>query len=418
MITAGYYKPLFFLQLAHSAHALANKTLFELEPTAPCREVMTNLALVFYQNAQGFSVAAQVKNDTEPWQLLKPLTREQLTLSFVLFSANQHFYPDSFLPFDPPGQFVYCFDNLDGSTARTRSLTETDGITVALRLPMVSGGIVAERSSTPPQLSDANGQLVPLTTRLTHSDGQYRIDLAGLVAGRYCLSDDRGSQDYYVCSAAFARRAPIAVIEVYLHRQVDNDYQIIEYRQPWQPDTMTADIGQFISPKQWALHFGRFCYFWRYRIKTSERLAAAAQVIQIQSSDEHCVFEPGFMVIDPTTKDIVFTGTRSVSLTEDWPLLQLYLYKLGTGSDEFEDIGSEGSLYCQLLGRLPLPSQPKVTFVEEQGKLIGEMHHTLEPMDDFGHQQPVDIGQKQQIWAALEALRDGGEYDKNPRGER
>ena len=87
-------------------------------------------------------------------------------LSFALFSDNTDFYPLSFLPFDPPGQFVYCFDNLDGAVERTRSLSDTVDITEQLKLAMISGSIsVPGYSEEPPKLLDANHDEVALHTR-------------------------------------------------------------------------------------------------------------------------------------------------------------------------------------------------------------------------------------------------------------
>ncbi|NQZ09025.1 MAG: hypothetical protein HRT35_17860 [Algicola sp.] len=248
------FEPFFCVELHHGK---IDQPQFRLQPTQTCREVLDKLGWVFRQNRQAFTVAGPVASVTPPYRLQKQLTGQQLTLSFALFSDHPHFYRESNLPVETPGSFVYVVDNLDGTTERSAALNQPSGIGTQLRLPLAWNTIIVkEVSQQPPRLWDANGNEVSLAQRMVLHELHHHIDLTALQAGRYRLFDGNNHQDYYVCSAEFVRSAPVAVLDIYLHQEVDLDYQIIQYPEPQQ--SIQQSIQQTIQQKHWAIRFGRF----------------------------------------------------------------------------------------------------------------------------------------------------------------
>ena len=127
------YQNLFFLALKHSLHPKANRSLFEVEPIFDCKALMTNLKFDFYQNDEGFGVAAPADEVFDDNRLHTPVTQPENRLSFAVFTQDQDFYKDSFLPEETPGQFIYYFDNLDGTQVFSQALKQTSGMTTQLR---------------------------------------------------------------------------------------------------------------------------------------------------------------------------------------------------------------------------------------------------------------------------------------------
>ncbi len=155
-------KELFSLTCTHTHFLSGIAGLFEMEPIEETQKTLRGHQLTFKRKKDGFVIVAAHKlesiNGFEP---IVPFG-DDVKLSFAIFTTDARFFDYSDLPYDPPGRYIYYFNNLDESQPRTTILLGVGGVTEDYRIKLNTKTFTfAQSDSESINIYDVHGNLIP-----------------------------------------------------------------------------------------------------------------------------------------------------------------------------------------------------------------------------------------------------------------
>ena len=95
-----------------------------MEPTEAGEKTLQSYKLYFKAQESGFTVIAPCLRHTDGKLELENQFLDGTKLSFAVFTNDKYFFDRSGLPYDPPGEYVYYFNNLNADERRSKMLLE------------------------------------------------------------------------------------------------------------------------------------------------------------------------------------------------------------------------------------------------------------------------------------------------------
>ncbi|MGA1870238.1 MAG: hypothetical protein ACMUJM_17000 [bacterium] len=318
-----YLQELFRLTLVHKYFKDNIAGLFETEPTEDGQKTLNSYGLYFKPKKDGFVIVTDYIQQSLPDLLeLKNQFDNRVKLSFVIFTNDKHFFDYSELPYDPPGEYVYYFNNLNEEERKTYLLLEKKGIKeserVRIHTKKFSGDLQQKDDKIMlPQVLDCRGNEIPAAEydlEIDERREKYYIDLARKEDGIYTIHYDTESITYYCAKASFIRRIPLIILELFVDTDVPEKYQIIK----------RINEIQFIDSKQFRLHFGIYSLYWRYKIIPLH--GCHHTWIKIKTNNNNYSFTPEKVCIDKAQEPVIFSSDQIIDTPNDE--LEIYLYRI------------------------------------------------------------------------------------------
>lgn len=395
-----YLKELFSFQVEHRKRTNPDEKLFQMEPTEEGAKTLNSYGLYFKVQDKGFVIAAPCIQHTDTGLLeLKNPFGGNTKLAFAVFTTDKYFFDHSDLPYDPPGEYVYYFNNLNGNERRTKlllskcSIKETER--VKLHIKQFTGTVVksTQQETLLPQVFNCRGNLVPKTqydVEIDEYQNTYLLDLARMVDGLYTVEYNGERLTCYCTKASFIRRIPLFILEIFTDPDVPEKYQIIKQ----------VNGVQYIDNKQFCLYFGINFYYWRYKIIPVK--LPSSSWIKIITDQSDYTFNPDKTRIHNCQDYVQFTSEQEIDTPDEELTVNLYQLvwnsqcRLSTElkylycSQDFW-IAQDGEFWCrelcqnaynykcparymgELIGQLPKPGGESTLYYTEDEKVIAQL---------------------------------------------
>lgn len=421
-----YLQALFSFRAEHKNLTNLDVGLFQMEPTEEGRKTLQSYGLHFKPQESGFVIAAPCfLADDHGLLELEHQFVGKTKLAFVVFTNDKYFFDHSGLPYDPPGEYVYYFNNLNADERRTRILLEEfsvkDSERVKLHTKQFSGEAAknAEDEFIVPRVYDCQGKIISETQyefTVNEYQNTYFLDLSRLPDGLYTVEYDEQILTCYCTKASFIRRIPLLILEIFIDPAVPEEYQIVK-----------VENGiQYIDHKDFCLHFGLNLYYWQYKIIPIN--VPPCTWIKVQADQSPYTFTPDKIRLHQQLDYVLFTSQQKIDIpNEDEFMVNLYRVgwqaecRLTTDAYKFclQDYGIEIDndlrcrevvddkciypcpAYCiedELIGALPKPGGEETRYYTEDGKPFAQLTlylvykngeylitDTYDPPSDPGH---------------------------------
>ena len=336
-----YLQELFSFQVGHRHLTNITSGYFQMEPTDEGLQTLNSYGLYFKPQEKGFVVVAPCIQhlDTGLLELQNQFVGSE-KLTFAVFTTDKTFFDHSDLSYDPPGEYVYYFNNLDENTRRTRLLLNNCGIKtserVALHTKQFSGEIVrnAKNEMLLPSVSDCQGNSVPVTQYDFKADeyyNTYSLDLSRLPDGLYTVTYNAEAITYYCTKASLIRRIPLVILEIFVGPEVSGKYQVVQ----------RTNGVQYIDCKKFSLYFGILSYYWQYKIIPIE--TPAYTWLEVKTNQNGYTFTPDKTEINSYLDPVTFTSEQLIETPSDD--LTISLYRLNW-NDQCRLTGTNKYKYC------------------------------------------------------------------------
>jgi hypothetical protein len=350
----------FSFKVAYKKYPGIGAGLFQFEPTEAGAKTLQSYGLHFKEQDQGFVIAAPgiEHGDTGLWELQNQFgDREKL--SFVAFTRDPDFFDRAELPYDPPGEYIYYFNNCNAKSRSSKLLLDNCGVKVGERVKLhpkqFTWELVKDEfgASIAPGVCDCWGNTVSATQYDYSVDGvqnTYTLDLSRLADGLYTIEYNGQATTGYCAKASFMRRIPLLILEVFVGAAVPEDYQVMQ---------RIAAI-QYIHNQKFHLYFGNYWYYWRYKIIPVNTPLFTGLAIQTDQSDYS--FAPARHKIDCYRNPVRFTSERPIDTPNDDLAVNLYRFDYGAADPKPE-----------LVGPLPKAEAIKTAYYTEDDRAYAQM---------------------------------------------
>jgi hypothetical protein len=310
-----YLQELFRFTCGHINFPDGIKGLFTMEPTEQGQKTLNGYKLNFKKLDDGFAIIAPcLQQDATGFALEKPFTGNE-KLSFAVFANDPLFFDYSELPYDPPGEYVYYFNNLDATKRRTSLLLHVEGIKESEKIQLHTKTFsFTMKSGAIPVVRDCRGTTIQATQYDCSSDtikNLYIVDLSRLDDGVYTIEYNNTTMTCYCTKASFIRKIPLLIIEFFVDTTVPQEYQIIN----------RINNIQYISPKNFGLHFGIYDMYWKYKIIPVR--ASTSAWIKILTNGT--AFIPEKIKVNAAYDPMLFTSDNTINQTNT--LFKALLYR-------------------------------------------------------------------------------------------
>lgn len=396
-----YLQPLFSFRAEHKTLTHPDVGLFRLEPTEEGRKTLQDYGLHFKAQESGFTVVAPcfLHADSGLLELENPFAGET-KLSFAVFTNDKYFLDHSGLPYDPPGEYVYYFNNLNADERRTSLLLENFSVKESERVKLHTkhfSGAVAKNTEDElilPLVYDCRGNLIPGTRydfTVDEYQNTYLLDLSRLPDGLYTVEYNEESLTCYCTKASFIRRIPLLILEIFIDPGVPEAYRVVK-----------VENGiQYIDAKDFCLHFGFNLYYWQYKIIPIN--IPPCTWIKVRADGSSHTFVPDKARIHCQQDHLLFTSGQKIEIPNEEEFT-VNLYRVGWHEacrlpwEQYKfclrDYGIEidGDFRCrevvngqciypcpaycvedELIGALPKPGGEKTYYYTEDGKPFAQL---------------------------------------------
>lgn len=395
-----YLQELFSFQVAHEKLKNTGAGFFQLEPTEEGAKLLNSYGLHFKEQEGGFVIVAPcIKRDDTGLLELKNQFVGKEKLSFAVFTNDPYFFDHSDLPYDPPGESVYYFNNLNEHERRTRLLMSNYSVKenerVRLHTKQFSGKITknAANEIILPCVFDSRGNRIPAPKydlEVNEFQNTYFLDLSRLVDGLYTIEYNGERTTCYCAKASFIRRIPLLILEIFIEPEIPEKYRVVQWK----------NGVQYIDVKEFRLHFGIHFYYWRYKLIPKK--IPLETWIKVRTNQSGYAFEPTKTQINSYQDPVLFTSQQPIDTPNDD--LAINLYRLNwneqcrfTGANKYKycnrDYGIElnSDFWCresvnntypykcpaqyteQLIGPLPKAEAVTTQYYKENGKPYAQM---------------------------------------------
>jgi hypothetical protein len=397
-----YLQELFSFQAALKQFNNTGGGIFQMEPTEEGAKTLGSYGLHFKPKTDGFAVVVPcIKHDDTGLLELKNRFSDGVKLSFAVFSSDPHLFEYAELPEDPPGEYVYYFNNLNENERKTRLLLLNNcGVMESERVRLHTkqfSGIIArnvENQIITPGVFDYRGNQIPKSRydlTLDEMQNTYSLDLSRLADGLYTIEYNMESTVYYCAKASFIRRIPLLILEIFVEPFLAEQYRVVR---------LENEI-QYIDAKQFSLYFGDYSNYWRYKIIPVD--ISPSTWLRVLTNNSAYTFSPEKIKMNSSKDTAIFTSQQAIDASNDG--LTIHLYRLDwngecrlavqkykyCNQDYWIEINNDyccrykdsNGNYCyqcparsadQLLGSLPRPGEGAVTrYYQEDGKQFAEM---------------------------------------------
>lgn len=397
-----YLQPLFRFRAVHKNLTSPDWRLFQMEPTEEGEKTLQSYGLYFKEQENGLTVIAPCffHPSSGLLELANPFALGT-KLSFAVFTNDKYFFDHAGLPYDPPGEYVYYFNNLNADERNTRLLLENFSVKESERVKLRTKQFSGELAKKPggevvrPLVYDCRGRLLPETRydlTVDLHENTYHLDLARLPDGLYTIDYNGESLTCYCTKASFIRRIPLAILEIFIDLEVPEEYRVIEVK----------DGIQYIEAKDFSLHFGLNLYYWQYKIIPID--VPPSTWIKVRADGSSYAFLPEKSRIHCQQDHLLFTSGEKMEIpSEEGFTVNLYQVKWHDACRLspwekykfcFKDYGIEidGAFRCremvngeyiypcpayclgdELIGALPKPGGERTYYYKEGGKPFAQL---------------------------------------------
>lgn len=395
-----YLHPLFSFRAVHKNIPNPDVGLFRMEPTEEGNKTLQSYKLHYKAQESGFTVVAPCLPHPDRGLLeVKNQFVEGTKLSFAVFTSDKYFFDHAGLPYDPPGEYVYYFNNLNADERRTKLLLENFSIKDRERVPLHTkqfSGELAKNNEDEfllPLVYDCRGNLIPETRydfTVNEYEKTYLLDLSRLADGLYKVEYNGESLTCYCTKASFIRRVPLLILEIFIGSDVPEEYQVVK----------VEDGIQYIDDKDFCLHFGLNLYHWQYKIIPIN--IPPCTWIKVQADPTLYTFTPDKIRLHQQIDHVLFTSQQKVEIPNEEEFV-VNLYRVGWHEecrlqwDKYKfclrdygiEIGNDFRCrevvgdkcvhwcpaYCvedEVIGTLPKPGGEQTYYYTEDGKPIAQ----------------------------------------------
>lgn len=317
-----YLRELFSFQVEHKNYTNAGADLFQIEPTELGAKILNSYGLYFKPQDHGFVIAAPCILHTDSGLLeLKKDFVGNVKLSFAVFTGDKYFFDHCKLPYDPPGEYVYYFNNLNPSERRTKLLLNNYSIKESERVKLhtkeFSGPLVRDDANqyVIPQVFDCRNQIVSdnqYDLVIDESKNTYYLSLARMADGLYTVEYNGELLTAYCAKASFIRRIPLLILEIFTDPDLPEQFRI----------SKVINGVQYLDYKQFCLHFGfKLCY-WRYKIIPVN--LPSNTWIKLQTNQSGSNFKPEMVRIHNCQDYVLFTSEAAIEIPNEGLVVNLY----------------------------------------------------------------------------------------------
>jgi hypothetical protein len=353
-----YLREFFNFQVDYKKYPASGAGLFQFEPTEAGEKTLKSYGMHYKAQNCGFTIAVPclAPEDSGLWELQKQFSGTE-KLSFAGFSLDPDFFERAELPYDPPGEYVYYFNNIDAGARRTKLLLDNCGVKVGERVKLhtkqFSGQLIKDGFGQyiAPRVCDCWGKTVAAARydySIDENRNVYTLDLSRLVDGLYTIEYNRQYTTCYCAKASFIRRIPLLILEIFVGADVPANYQVIQ----------RVDGIQYINPQKFHLHFGNYYYYWRYKIIPVNTPPAIGLKIRTDQGDYS--FIPDATQIDCYRNPVWFSSEQPIDTPNDD--LTILLYR----------VNSTGSV-TELIGPLPKAEEVKTNYYTQDKIAYAQM---------------------------------------------
>jgi hypothetical protein len=317
-----YFHELFGFRIKQRKLANFAAKLFVMEPTAAGAKTLNSYELRFKAQDSGFVLAAPCIRhlDTGLAELKNPFVGS-VKLAFAGFTQDRRFRERSDLPLDPPGEYVYYFNNLNPEERRTKLLLNKCVVKASERVSLHTKqfrGIIAKDPGNGiirPRVFDCRGSRVSETQYdfiIDEYQNSYTISLARMEDGLYTVEYNGDSLTCYCAKASFIRRIPLLILEIFTDPDIAAEYRV------------TKTVNGVLCPdsKSFSLYFGSNAYYWRYKIIPIN--VPASTWLQIKTDRSGYSFDPDKVKINISQDHALFTSREAIDIPDDELTVNLY----------------------------------------------------------------------------------------------
>lgn len=317
-----FLRELFSFRIEHRNLTNAGADLFQMEPTEDGAKTLNSYGLHFKPQDHGFVIAAPCIFHADSGLLeLKKEFAGSVKLSFAVFTSDKYFFDHSKLPYDPPGEYVYYFNNLNPNERRTKLLLSNYSVKenerVKLHTKEFAGPLVRDSANqyVLPHVFDCRNQIVPdnqYDLVIDESKNTYNLSLARMADGLYTVEYNGELLTAYCAKASFIRRIPLLILEIFTDPDLPEQYRICKL----------LDGVQYLDYKQFCLHFGfKLCY-WRYKIIPVN--LPSNTWIKLKTNQSGITFKPEMVRIHKCHDYVLFTSEKAIEIPNEELIVNLY----------------------------------------------------------------------------------------------
>lgn len=313
------------LQIRHSYYKDGeSREDYTLQPSAATADLFRRLGFLFRATPNGAVIYAEVRPDSDPAELRTAIGQDALQVTLLLYQQNPRLEQYTALPPHRPAATVFYTANLRSDVAESRFYL-TDPSTGkrlgdAIELVTSPNLVLVIPSEAPKIMSFTNifgKKWDPIPFQVTqHSAGSTELCLdltrvAGLIDGRYTISDDRGNEHEIYYSRTPVGGSLLGIVELFSRTEslsLDGSDRV--------PAEYHFISGETVNPITYWLEFKALATVWRYRV--TKRFAKAPTQLDTLSI-------AGNFLFTRTLQDqcAVFTSEGVIPLTEKPQQLEL-----------------------------------------------------------------------------------------------
>lgn len=320
-----YLQPLFSFRAEHKNISDPEPGLFQMEPTEAGEKTLQSYKLYFKAQESGFTVIAPCLRHTDGKLELENQFLDGTKLSFAVFTNDKYFFDRSGLPYDPPGEYVYYFNNLNADERRSKLLLENFSVKDSERVRLHTKEFTGKLGKNDkdeillPSVYDCKGKLVHESRYdfiVNEYENTYRLDLSRLADGLYTVEYNGESLTCYCTKASFIRRVPLLILEIFIGAEVSEAYQVVKME----------DGVQYIDNKDFRLHFGLNLFYWQYKIIPIN--VPPCTWIKVQVEPTSSSFVPDKVRVHQQLDHVLFTSQEKMEIPDEDGLV-VSLYRVG-----------------------------------------------------------------------------------------
>jgi hypothetical protein len=263
------FEPLFAVEIYHFYYTSTFSEDFVVVPTAACRRLLQNYALIFRSNAKGFAVFYEAfEDDSRNLHPIRPIA-EDVRFSFRLQSKNPYLINFSDLPLDLAKRTIYYLHNRHDNPQNNELLLSADTVAAfvsqqdALKLAPLVFQYHLESSNPTAQLKildEWSNSVITETKTVVEGVVDYPVDLRGLGPGKYTLTIDGVQKEQFYAAEELSGQNVFGLIDILRHDSVPAAYQFTNPAQ-----------NHDVAAKTYAVKINTRKTFWRYYVALKNR---------------------------------------------------------------------------------------------------------------------------------------------------
>jgi hypothetical protein len=352
------YDIFFEVEFVHTYFSQTPSDIFDIVPTAPCREALRDSGLLCKKMPYGFCIVYEYRTDGSGHNFPARSIPSECRFTFTMKTKNLYVLSYSELPFDGPDPGIYAFNNLAGNfrdgkyllTSDTSTSYVTQNDLVELCWQRVVQSVSGDGTDHDVVVKDGTGaSVLYIATRSADHPVDYEINLRGHKPGLYSLEIDGVQKNRFYADDAIYDLRPFGIVDIYLGSAVQSGFSPV-------------NNDGTVTKRRFTVQIDRRQLYWRYVVALKYRNTINTEDLIITHLDSTISFirGPSREMADGTIM-VPFVSSRMLPLQHK-AQTGITLSKAGNGS---------GTLSVD---NLPNPSFENVIPNTEDGRVYSDVY--------------------------------------------